>query len=110
MKLTNRRACLPDDYRCEFTRFLDNEAKLDEVDISYGFYHYIIAGKSELKDKILPFRVPGGTLGGIWIDDNNIITKIEIDTDYVVKSYPEDIKEKIKKFIGEKIEFEEETC
>lgn len=108
MKLTNRRAVLKDDYRCDFTRFLDAEAGFDEVDVGfYGFCHYIIAGEQELKEKILPFRIPGGTLGGIWIDDNNVITKIEIDTDYVVKSYPEDIKEKIKKFIGEKIEFEE---
>ena len=100
MKLTNRREILKDDYRCEFTKYLDELAGLDKDDWYDHFYHYIIADKFALEEKILPFRVPGGTLGGIWIDDNNVITKIEIDTDYVVKSYPENVRELIQKYIS----------
>ena len=36
------------------------------------------------------------------------ITKIGLDTDYVVKTYPEDIRKKLERFVGEKLEFEEE--
>ena len=35
-------------------------------------------------EKCLAIRVPGGTVGGIWFDDNSIITKIIIDVNYVI--------------------------
>lgn len=44
---------------------------------------------------------------GIWYDENNIIRKIVVDTKYVVKTYPSDVNEQLKKFIGEKLEFDE---
>ena len=104
MKLTKRRAIL-NEYRCELTNFLDHEAGLDiDKDRYYYFYHYILNDD----DEVLPLRVPGGTVGAIFIDENKVITKIGLDTDYVVKTYPEDIKEKLNQFIGEKLEFERE--
>lgn len=45
------------------------------------------------------------TVGGIHFDDNNIITQIVIDTNYVVKTYPSNIKELIQKYVGEVIEW-----
>lgn len=36
---------------------------------------------------------------------NNIITKIKVDKNYVVKTYPSDVNEQIQKFVGQKIEF-----
>lgn len=59
------------------------------------------------KQKCLAIRIPGGTLGGIWYDENNIIRKIVVDTKYVVKTYPSDVNEQLKKFVGEKLEFDE---
>ena len=43
-------------------------------------------------------------VGGIWIDKNNMITKIMIDTNYVVKTYPDDVNDLMEKYIREKIE------
>ena len=48
--------------------------------------------------------MPGGTVGGIYFD-NNIITKIVIDTNYVVKTYPANVNELIQRFVGEVIEW-----
>lgn len=52
--------------------------------------------------------MPGGTVGAVLIDENKVITKVELDTDYVVKTYPADIREKLQQFVGEKLEFEED--
>ena len=57
-----------------------------------------------MNNKCLAIRVPGGTVGGIWIDKNNMITKIVIDTNYVVKTYPDDVNDLMVKYIREKIE------
>lgn len=38
---------------------------------------------------------------------SNIIRKIVVDTKYVVKTYPSDVNEQLKKFVGEKLEFDE---
>ena len=53
-----------------------------------------------------PIRVPGGTVGGILVDDHNVITNIKIDRNYVVKTYSDELDEIIEKYIGKKIEFE----
>ena len=54
----------------------------------------------------LPIRVPGRTVGGIWVDKNNVIVNIKIDRSYVVKTYSEELDAIIEKYIGKKIEFE----
>lgn len=94
--------CLKDRYRCKLTKELDSLAKLSE---SKYFYHYIVADNWCKKEKCLAVRVPGGTVGGVWIDDNNVITKIVIDTTYTVKTYPDNINDVIQKFVGEVIEY-----
>lgn len=106
MKLYNRKSVFNYDYVCELTKELDELAKLTGKKFYDVFYHYIVVDKYCKKEKCLAIRVPGGTVGGIWIDDSNVITKIVVDTDYVVKSYPSDVNELIKKFIGTVIEFE----
>ena len=106
MKLEVRRYKKLNEFRCDLTRELDSLSHLTEKDYYHIFYHYILADDLSKKDKCLPVRVPGGTVGGIWFDDNNMITKIVIDTNYVVKTYPDNINELIHKFVGEIIEFE----
>lgn len=61
--------------------------------------------EADMKQRLLYIRIPGGTVGNIFLDKTeNIITKITIDTDYVVDSYPENVQEYVQKYIGEKIE------
>lgn len=105
MKLSNRRESLKTEFRCELTKELDSLAKLSEEHYYDMFYHYILADDYCKKEKCLAIRVPGGTVGGIWIDDNNAITKIVVDTEYVVKTYPNNVNELIQKFVGEVIEY-----
>lgn len=109
MILTNRREILKDEYRCDLTRELDKLAGLDKSDHYYFFYHYVVYDNIEKKYSTMALRVPGGTVGCIRLDENLCITKISIDKDYVVSTYPDDLDEKIAHFIGEKIEFEEES-
>lgn len=88
-------------WTCEITWFLDQVAGLDER------LHYIVINDSILFDDEDPatyyIRVPGGTVGSIWLDIDHNIRRIFIDTDFVVKSYPEDINEQMKKFVGERM-------
>ena len=105
MKLDNRKTVLNYEYVCALTKELDSLAKLTDKEFYDLFYHYILADDYCKKEKCLAVRVPGGTVGGIWIDDDNVITKIVIDIDYVVKTYPSNVNELIQKFIGTVIEY-----
>lgn len=91
-------------WTCDLTKFLDQVAGLDEK------LHYIIKNSFMLSDDEGPtayhIRVPGGTVGGIWVDVDYNIRRIFIDTDCVVESYPEDINEQVKKFVGERMVIE----
>ncbi len=84
--------------------------EFEEVNPTYFlydmFHHYILADEWCRNQKCLAIRVPGGTVEGIHFDDNSIITKIVVDTNYVVKTYPSNINELIQKFIGEVIEWQ----
>ena len=83
MKLTNKyansRYSKMNEYYCEITTELDKLTGLD----------------------------PNGTLGSIEYDENKIITKIHVCTDYVVKTFPNDVNEQLQKFIGQEIEIGE---
>ena len=88
-------------WTCELTRFLDQVAGLDEK------LHYIIKNSLILSDDEDPaayhVRVPGGTVGSIWLDVDHNIREIFIDTKYVVESYPDDINKQVRKFVGERM-------
>ncbi|MBQ8570319.1 MAG: hypothetical protein IJ444_02275 [Kiritimatiellae bacterium] len=104
MKLTNRNEWNKAEFQCALTKELDSLSKMDTSKYYDMFHHYILVDQIGLKEKCLAIRVPGGTVGGIWIDENNAITKIHVDTDYVVKTYPSNINELMQKFVGEVIE------
>ena len=93
------------EYLSELTTELDNLAKLDNGK-EFHLFHYIVLDDYSIKEKCLPIRVYGGTVGAIWFDDNNIITKIFIDVNYVVKSYPSNVNEIVQKYVGQNIEWE----
>lgn len=104
MKLTNRNKWSKTEFRCALTERLDSLSKMNTSKYYDLFYHYILVDKVSIEEKCLAIRVPGGTVGAIWIDENHTITKIHVDTDYVVKTYPNNINELIQKFVGEVIE------
>ncbi len=112
MKLINKYKDIPQcknerEFYCELTDELDKLAKLDlNKKELYQWRHYIVADERCIKMKCLAIRIPGGTVGGVWFDDDRVITNIIVDTDYVVKTYSKDVNEQIKKFIGYRIEFE----
>lgn len=92
-----------DEFKCELTDELDKLANLNYEETF--LYHYILADEFCRGKKCLAIRVPGGTIGGLWVDDNNVITRLEIDTNYVVDSYPDNVNELVQKYIGQTIEF-----
>lgn len=106
MKLTEKyKGIRMDEYYCDYTEELD---KLSGITNECEFFkHYVLVDETGWCDKCFPVRIPGGTVGGIWFDEHNKITKIYIDTNYVVKTYPKDINEIMKKYIGTEIEFDE---
>ena len=90
-------------FRNKLTTLLDELAGLVDMDLySCWYYHYVIVEDREKLDDALPIRVPGGTVGGLYLD-GDVITDVKIDTNYVIKTYPDDVNEIVKKFIGEKI-------
>lgn len=92
------------EFFCEVTDELDKLAGLTRDDEYYSWRHYILADNLCVKERCLAIRIPGGTVGGIWLNKGGVITRIEVDPNYVVKTYPKDVNELIKKFIGCKIE------
>ena len=65
--------------------------------------HYILAKPCDFSDKVLPIRLPGSTVGGIFLDKNNVITKVLIDGNYYKDMYPKNINEMLERYVGEKI-------
>lgn len=92
------------EFFCDITDELDRLAEIKTNDEYYSWRHYILADKYCKNERCLAIRIPGGTVGGVWLDKGGVITRIEVDTNYVVKTYPKDVNELIKKFIGCKIE------
>lgn len=92
-------------YRCDLTKELDDISGISKQYYYHMFYHYILADEWCKNQKCLAIRVPGGTVGGIYFDDNGVITKIVVDTNYVVKTYPTNVNEIIQRFVGEVIEW-----
>lgn len=93
------------EYRCNLTKELDKISGISKQHYYDMFHHYILVDEWCRNEKCLAIRVPGGTVGGIHFDDNNVITKIVIDTNYVVKTCSINANEVIQKFVGEVIEW-----
>ena len=100
-KYANSRYSKMNEYYCGITTELDKIAGLDP---NGHWKHYVLC---DHEDGCLPIRIPGGTLGSIEYDENKVITKIHVCTDYVVKTYPDNVNEQLQKFIGQKIEIGE---
>lgn len=92
-------------YYCKLTTELDRCAGFDTREYPY-YKHYLLDHRDRDGFHNLPIRVPGGTVGGIWVDDHNVIINIKVDRNYVVKTYSDELDAVIEKYIGKKIEFE----
>lgn len=103
MKLISRQDNWEEVY-CNITTELDSFAEVKQIEDCCTRGHYIFVDKISLKNKCLPIRMSGNTVGNLFMDDNFIITKITIKPRYTVKMYSVDINEKIKKFVGTQIE------
>lgn len=87
------------EYFCELTEFLDNITEKKRL----SRRHYILAHQCDFKDGALPIRLPGCTVGGVFIDKNSVITKVIIDGNYYKDMYPKNINEMLERYVGEKI-------
>lgn len=95
------------EFTCELTEELDKLAGLNSADL---FHHYLLVDNIGIQDRVIPFRVPGGTVGCVHLaQDSNEIIKIDVYTDYVVKTYPADVLKHLDKFIGQVLELDEEV-
>ena len=106
MKLEKCKPWNPDAYVCALTRRLDELAGLDKREEYHIFYHYILVDEWDKRNCLLAIRVPGGTVGSIVLDEDNDIYKIGVDTDYVINTYPEDVNERLKEFIGVRFKYD----
>lgn len=91
------------EYRSDLTRELDKISCISSRQYCNMFHHYILANEWCMKNKCLAIRVPGRTVGGIWIDDNNKILKISIDLNSNM-NYPDNVNEIMEKYVGEILE------
>lgn len=85
---------------CEITKELDSLAGFNASEDNL-FKHYILIDKLSEIDKQYAIRVPGGTVGYVKVNADNVIRMIHVDLDYVVKTYPHDVNTKIQKYVGQ---------
>lgn len=90
-------------YRCQLTAELDQLSGLAASDVYDRYHHYVLVDDLSLTERCFSIRIPGSTVGGLWVDSNNVITKIVI-AEYTGNMYPDNINELIQKFVGESIE------
>lgn len=107
MKLMRIRNKTPNEFWCELSMELDNLCGIHSYQTRFS-RHYVYVDKVYLKENILVIRVPGRSMGGIYLDDSNKIIDIKIDRESNLILYPENIEELLKdKFLGVEVELNE---
>lgn len=109
--------CLPieKDYfrsRCQniITIELDKMSECSYMNDAYDiFHHYVLCDRIGFEEKLLSIRVPGGSVGYIQFDENNIITDCHVDTDYVIEHYWRQVNKHLKKYIGRQLVIRDES-
>lgn len=98
-----------EEYHCEITEELDKLCGFD-TDKDSLFRNYLLDTR-DVWDNCFAIRIPGRTTGGVYLDENNIITSCVVDKELCGNAkkpyhYPSDTNEILKKYIGVKIELE----
>ena len=88
-------------YTCEITDFLDEQSV---VKSKYLHYYYLLADDFQIQNGCLAVRVPGCTVGYVKIDDSKVITDLRVTRFVCNNQFPEDINDKLQRFIGDAIE------
>lgn len=94
---------------CEITEYLNNNVRYNFGDVHPYSLCYIYDSRSIWGNTIV-IRMPGSTIGCIQFDDENVITECCIYDDVISKSrcFSEDINERLKRFVGRTLKFQEE--
>lgn len=95
------------EYYSDITRILDNQCGLQMI--PKHFKNYIYDTRDIWDKHTLAIRIPGRTVGEINIDDNGVITNVEIDRVLIGEDnwYKENVNEELKRFLGMKVVFPE---
>lgn len=94
-------------YTCELTTSLDNRLGYSKDE---WFHFYIDVDHIGMRERCLPIRIPGVTIGAIWWDDDNIITGVTLNNVVLWehdKTLLSDLQALMNNFKGEVIEFED---
>lgn len=94
LKLKNQLSMDWKEYICDLTKELDEYFK-----DTNPFKHYILVTTEYSQMKCYPIRSSEGTLGGLFVDEDNVITKINISLEH--KSLK--LNSIVQSFIGQKI-------
>lgn len=89
------------EYYSELTVELDRRLGFDSDKVHK---HYVLADDFFVEEKCLPIRIPGRTIGGIYLDEKGIITRVAINESLVGAVYSVDTNEWLERFVGERIE------
>lgn len=96
--ILEKRRTFSDQFYCNITKELDLLTGIQTKDNNGFFRHYILSDEWCSKERCLAIRLPGRTVGGVWITEDNVIYKIVV-CDYDGKE-DKDINDKIQKYIG----------
>ena len=101
--LLSRKRSFGDHFVCSLTKELD---KITEMQNDV-YCHYLLIDEWIKKNTNygIPIRIPGCTVGGVWINAKREIVEISIESNNII-TYPDNINEIMKKYIGVMIDYE----
>ena len=97
---------------CKLTKELDTIRNEKDSEYVKQFETYLMDPYDPVVKedyRYIPIRIPGMTVGGIMLGDNDIITEIRINTDWCPYTSPEEAEELVKKYVGSRILKQEEV-
>lgn len=87
-------------YYCIITDYLDKIVGFHSV---FGS-HYILVDEHGIENQRLAIRVPGHSVGELFINEESRIEEINITIQNGCIMYPKNLNEELKQYVGEKVE------